>query len=169
MTRHAFDHIETKLTPLWDFGWFDLSLFAVTSPIGAGANTLLFDFVTDPIYRRSFCETPDPWGRDLDRHGPYLCETFSHEWFLPLPTSNLTKEIDSSIRNTGFQLAPTDQQLKPIQDWIACLQLADVWKLVAPDDDLLRVDWAHIWFAFEEYVAYDHDTSHLTVAVVGYD
>ena len=92
-----------------------------------------------------------------------------HEWFVPLPPTHLTTDIDSSIRNTGLQPTPTDQQLKPIQDWIARSQLADAWKLVAPDDDLLRVDWAHIWFAFEEYVAYDHDTSQLTVAVIGYD
>lgn len=157
------------MTALWDYGWFDLSRFAVTSPTDAVANTLLADFVTDPSFRRSFCESPDSWGRDLDRHGPFLCDTFSHDWFVSIPSVNLKTDIDASIRDTELQPAPTDQQLKPIHDWIESSQCHASWKLQVPDDDRLRVDWAHIWFAFQEYVAYDHDTSQLTVAVIGYD
>lgn len=169
MVRHTFHHVETELTALWDFGWFDLSRFVVASPTGAVIDALLADFVTDQIFRRSFCENPDPWGRDLDRHGPFLCDTFSHEWYVPIPSVNLASDIVASIRDTELEPAPTDQQLKPIYDWIASSRRADAWKLQAPENGPLRVDWAHIWFAFQEYVAYDHDNSQLTVAVIGYD
>ncbi len=169
MARHTFHHLGTEFTSLWDFGWFDLSRFAVTTPTGAVLNTLLADFVSDPIFRRSFCENPDSWGRDLGRHGPFLCDTFSHDWFVSIPSVSLTTDIYAAIRETELQPAPTDKQLKPICDWIASSQNAHAWKLEAPENDRLRVDWAHIWFAFQEYIAYDHDTSQLTVAVIGYD
>jgi hypothetical protein len=62
MARHTFRHVETELSRLWDFGWFDISRFAVTSKPGTVIDTLLTDFVKDPIFRRSFCETPDALG-----------------------------------------------------------------------------------------------------------
>jgi hypothetical protein len=59
--------------------------------------------------------------------------------------------------------------MKPIRDWIASSRLVDAWKLQVADDDAMRVDWAYIWFAFQEYITYDREKSQLTVSVIGYD
>lgn len=141
----------------------------MTSPTGIGIDTLLADFVTDPIFRRSFCERPAPWGQELDCHGPFLCATFSPEWFVPIASTCLATDIAASIRESDLYPPPTEEQRKPIDDSITSSRPFDVWKLMTPDDDLLRVDWSHVWYAFQEYVTYDRDISQIAVAVIVYD
>jgi hypothetical protein len=55
--------IETRMTPLWDFGWFDLTRFKIEGPPAERQDSkqVLGEFVRHPISQRSFCD-PGPWG-----------------------------------------------------------------------------------------------------------
>ncbi|MGE3525610.1 MAG: hypothetical protein AB7I33_06795, partial [Gemmatimonadales bacterium] len=58
-----FSVIESTTTPLWDFGWFDLTRFKIAGqpPKLQDCGQILGEFLRDPISQRSFCD-PGQWG-----------------------------------------------------------------------------------------------------------
>jgi hypothetical protein len=171
IVQHTFRLIETRMTKLWDFGWFDVSRFEVSHPSAIDSAAMLDDLVRDPVFQRSFCEQPDPWGQNTERHGPYTIATFESKWFIEISVSDLCSAINEAVAVANPDLAPDPEQRRPISDWIVAAQKngADAWRLDVPDVPGIRVEWSSIWCVYDEFLWYDPLNRMLHLAVIGYD
>ena len=169
----VFDEIETTQERLWDFGWFTVTRFHVTLPteIRSSADMVLDQFIHNSIYRRSFCESPDPWAANIDRHGPFLINAIKNEWYRRVNPPGLAAEIEAVMNDDTFDGPPTIEQQRPVKNWISKLadQRYTIFTMDAPDGDDLRVEWFRIWFVFREFIAITEKLNELEVAVIGYD
>ena len=96
----SFSVINTRMTPVWDFGWFDLTRFKVDGPATERQDCyhVLAEFLRAPISQRSFCD-PGQWGESIQRHGPFLCERLAVMWFRPITTEQLADRLDRILRD----------------------------------------------------------------------
>jgi hypothetical protein len=164
-------HSETQ-TPLWDFGWFNVTVFDVIADACPGdqSRALLGAFLADPISRRWFCTKPDPWGGSRDTHGPYLWEKLHASWYKQLTGSELSELLKAALQSPTFTEPPTAEQIAPVFKWVDDVvgRGATAFALVAPSDPGVRVEMT-VWDIFTEVVCVGSDATTLTVAVVGYD
>lgn len=169
----SFSTIENKQSPLWDYGWFDVSRFKLqTSDDSVPTDEdLIQNFIVSPTYQRSFCESPDPWGASIDRHGPFPIEHISKGWYQPISSSSLTQRLEQAINDAGFDSRPDKEQMRPVNSWVSTVTSRGdpIFALVPPEDDDVRVEWSHVWFAFTEFICVNRQTRELEVAVIGYD
>ena len=164
-----FSHIDTSLARIWDHGWFDTSRFSVLEINGDSPVAILSEFTASSHFARSFCESHDPWGKAIDRHGPFLLDHFKCEWYTEIPVAKLQSTLHETIQSYDFEPKLNDEQTATIDNWANSLGICNAWRLHAPDDESIRVDFAHIWWAFDEFVVYNADSSELSVAVIGFD
>ena len=164
-----FSHIDTSHTRIWDHGWFDTSRFAVSETNNDSPDAILSDFTDSPPFARSFCESPDPWGKAIDRHGPFLRNHFKYDWYTKIPVVELRSTLHETILSYDFEPELNDEQIATIDYWTGSPHIVNAWRLDAPDDESIRVDFAHIWWAFDEFVVYNATSSELSIAVIGFD
>lgn len=169
----AFEETESEQSALWDYGWFNVTRFRFTpsSAIDPSAADVIRELTAAPIYQRSFCETPDPWNASIERHGPFHAQTISPDWFKQIQADQFLTHIADAIRGADFDNPPTDDQIAHITNWADRVRSRGdaIFLMDAPDDEHLRVDWAHVWFVFTEFICVNRHQRELTVAVIGYD
>jgi hypothetical protein len=100
----SFTVIESTMTPLWDFGWFDLSRFKIDGlpdepPAGVD---VLREFLRDAISQRSFCTSPDPWGNTGGLHGPFPMEILEAEWYGSMSPEDLPQRVATILNDADF-------------------------------------------------------------------
>ena len=168
----SFTVIESRMTPLWDFGWFDVSRFKIDGlpdepPAGVD---VLREFLRDAISQRSFCTSPDPWGNKGGLHGPFPMEVLEAEWYRSLSPEELPQRVARILNDPDFTEPPSREQRVPVSEWLdaARVQGDDVVVLEAPDRPGARVEW-DVWLIFQEFVSINPNREDMTVAVIGYD
>ena len=102
-----FSAVETTVSRLCDYGWFDLTRFKIEGPSAErqDCSRVLQAFLRDPISQRSFCD-PGPWGESVQRHGPFLRESILPDWFRPITADELREEIQTALEDPEFTEAP---------------------------------------------------------------
>ncbi len=167
-----FSVIETTMSPLWDFGWFDLTRFEVNGPgtERQSAQDVLRGFLRDPISQRSFC-TPGPWGAPIDHHGPFPSEKLMPDWYQPVSPPELANRVQMALNDPWFEEPPSPKQVLPVESWVKAVEArGDIaFVLDAPSQPDPRVYWAFVWTVFHEFVCLSCDQLELEVAVIGYD
>jgi hypothetical protein len=167
-----FKVIETTASPLWDFGWFDLTQFKIEGPAKdrRDSRAVLGRFLLDPISQRSFCTQPDPWGATVNRHGPFPRERLTVDWYRPIPHEDLERRVMSVLDDPEFTESLSMEQRRPVEAWLREIRGrgADVLVLEAPSSPSARVDW-DVWVLFHEFVELNSNRGELTIAVIGYD
>ena len=170
---NLFTEIENTQYPLWDYGWFDLTRFRIRDDIQSFTNN--FDVIrallTDTIYQRSFCTFPDPWGALVQRHGPFLSNKISSEWYRSITAKELHHHVHKVIIDAGLDSPPDREQIQVVDKWVvdAGIHKNEIFIMEPPEDESLRVEWAYIWFVFTEFICINRLARELTVAVIGYD
>jgi len=168
----GFTVIETTMTQLWDFGWFDLTRFRVDGPPveRQSCGLVLAEFLRDPISRRSFCSSPDQWGNSAALHGPFPIERLAPEWYRPLPLGDLQRRVATTLDDPEFTTPPSGQQRAPVEAWLDAARTRgdDAVALEAPALPGVRVEW-DVWLLFHEFVCFSPDRKEMTVAVIGFD
>ena len=165
-----FELLETVSTSLWDFGWCDRSVFRVSdAPSGAAPEAILRGFLGSPISRRSFCQLPDPWGADVDRHGPLLESGLPDVTYEQLWHNQLVGEVHAVLGDQKFELPPSGAQQEAVAAWLASAGTDECFALRRRDDGRGEVDWNHVWLIFREFVCFAPDRHRMTVAVIGFD
>jgi hypothetical protein len=141
-----FAVIETTMTQLWDFGWFDLTRFKVDGPPAERqvVGHLLAEFLGDPISQRSFCTSPDPWGSAGGLHGPFPLAKLVPEWYRPLPLDELPRRLERILNDAELITPPSSQQRVHVEAWLEAARRRgdDLLVLEAPDTPGIRVEWA---------------------------
>ena len=169
----SFSTIENKQSPPWDYGFFDVSRFELQASDDSlpTDEDVIQNFIGSPTYQRSFCESPDPWGAPIDRHGPFPTEHISNGWYQLIAAAELPQRIEQAINDAGFDSPPDKEQMRSVNSWVAIITSRGdtIFALVPPEADDVRVEWAHVWFAFTEFICVDRQTRKLEVAVIGYD
>ena len=167
-----FQLIETCVTHI-DYVWFDTSRFSALNSCGHSPEAVLSAFTESPVFARSFCETTDPWGSPIGRHGPFLLNHFQVDWYSEIPAAELQSIMRSSLhdamRTYDDRLDVHADHLTRINEWADFCHTNTAWRLDAPDDESSRVDFAKIWWAFDEFVVYNAASSELSIAVIGVD
>ena len=167
-----FSVSETMMTPLWDFGWFDLTRFKVEGPSAARQDSwhVFREFLHDPISQRSFC-SPGPWGESVDRHGPFPRERLVADWFRPISQHELATRVQAAFDDPDFTERPSREQRMPIEAWVESVRArGDItFALSAPDEADARVDWHFVWTVYYEFACLSPEREELTIAVIGYD
>ena len=168
----SFTVTETKMSPLWDFGWFDLTRFAVEGPTRERqeCQLVLRQFLRDPISQRSFCDR-GPWGEPVQRHGPFLCKKLDVEWFQPTDSKGLAERVDAALSDPSFSKVPSNEQRRPVEEWVDRVKVRgdSAFVLQTPNAPDSRVDWAFVWVVYHEFICLNAEGDELTVAVIGYD
>ncbi|CBK42637.1 protein of unknown function [Nitrospira defluvii] len=168
----SFSVIDTTMTPLWDFGWFDLTRFKVDGPATErqDCNHVLTEFLRAPISQRSFCD-PGQWGESIQRHGPFLCDRLAAEWFRPITTEQLEDRIRAALDDPEFTVPPNNEQRQPVEGWAAAVKGRgdDAFVLDAPDLAEIKVDWAFVWTVYREFATVSPDREELAIGVIGFD
>ena len=168
----VFHVIETAATPLWDFGWFDLTRFRIEASVAErhDALGLLRAFLRDPISQRSFCD-PGRWGLSVGRHGPFLREKLAADSIRPLSTSELANRLRAALEDPQFTSPPTPAQRRPVEAWLELVRTRGdtAFELAVPDASDSRVEWSYVWLVFHEFLCFSPEREELAVAVIGYD
>ncbi len=167
-----FSVIETTMTPLWDFGWFDLTRFKIDGPPSERQDSkhVLGEFVRHPISQRSFCD-PGPWGDPVERHGPFLHRRIVGEWFRPISVEVLRERIRVVLEDPEFTEPPSARQREPVDAWVAGARVRcdDIFTLDALAQPETKVDWEFVWSVYQEYASVSRDREELSIGVIGYD
>lgn len=164
-----FSLIENETLLIWSYGWFNTSRFAVHRKSQHPKSTLK-EFVRSTIFQRSFHSKPNLWGWKHETHGPFLTSKFQSDWFRELPIKDLKHAIRDKIESYDFKPRVTKEQFDQIDRWSARNSNCTAWQLNAPPNDpSIRVEFAFIWWAFDEFIIYDDENSELLVAVIGFD
>lgn len=169
----GFTLIETTKTPLWDFGWFDLSRFKVDGLCGARPDGLdvLRAFLRDEISQRGFYTRTDPWGIASGLHGPFPLESLKAEWYRSLSIEEVRQRVATILDDdVEFTSSPPPEQRLPVSEWLDAVGIRGDRLLVleAPDLPGVRVEW-DVWLLFHEFVSVSPTREEMTVAVIGYD
>ena len=165
-----FELLHTTSTPLWDFGWFDVTRFRATHEFERESSAALLDaLVRSDLYSRSFCQAPDPWGTTGNEHGPYALHQTGVGAFRPISHADLALEIESVVTNQDFTSQPSQDQLAPVREWVDRLRRpgVDLFMLTAPAAGSLAN--GGIWEVFREFVGVESGVGQISVAVIGYD
>lgn len=165
--------LESRMTKLWDFGWFDRSTFRVLDPVGRAmsGHDVLQGFVRQPLVRRRFCTQPDPWGAAVDVHGPLIASLLTADAYTPVPIDQLRRRVEAIFEDPKFRLAPADAQRMPVHAWLdaTCTRGDDVYVLALERLQAERMEFYWIWSIFSEFVCIAPDRSEIVVAVIGLD
>ncbi len=168
----SFSVIETTMSPLWDYGWFDMTRFSVEGPPAERQDCryALREFLQDPVSQRSFCD-PGPWGESIQRHGPFPREKLVADWFRPIPPHELMDRVRVALDDPEFTEPPSLEQRLPVETWVETVKARGdtAFALEAPDRPDARVDWALVWTVYHEFVSFSPEREELTVGVIGYD
>lgn len=168
----TFSLVESASSELWDFGWFDISRFRVLGLTSEQRDpqTVLRQFLRDPIAGRTFCSTPDPWAGDLEWHGPFPIEQVAIDWYRPISSAQLQSSVASILDDPQFTSSPSAAQRQPIEAWLREMQTGghELSVLEAPAFVRVRGDGA-VWILFHEFVGFDAERGELVIAVIGYD
>ncbi|MBI5850618.1 MAG: hypothetical protein HZB39_06195 [Planctomycetes bacterium] len=168
----SFAVIETTMTPLWDFGWFDLTRFAVNGSAGKRQDSshVLREFLSDPISQRSFCDLGH-WGESVQRHGPFPHDRVVVEWFRAITPEELMERIRAVLDDPEFAEPPGAEQRRPLEAWVETVDARGdvVFALDAPEQVHARVDWDFVWMVYREFVSVSPNRDELSVGVIGYD
>lgn len=167
----SFVEIASSQSPLWDFGWLATTRFRIEYNGYSTAAEVIHRFITSPLYQRSFCESPDPWGASIERHGPFPTSKIVTDWYRKIMPSELRQQVRQTITDAEFDPPANEIQMRAIEAWINRVESGGetIFLLDAPQDDSVRVEWGYIWFVFTEFISVDSDLQQLTVAVIGYD
>jgi hypothetical protein len=168
----TFSVRQSTSSPLWHFGWFDATRFKVEGALGECRDwgAILREFLRDPISRRSFCTSPDPWGRSGDLHGPFPMEKLSPEWYRPVSLDELQRRVATILDDRNFIPPPSHEQRAPVKAWLDAARTRgdDAVALEAPALPGVRVEW-DVWLLFHEFVCFSPDREDMTVVVIGFD
>lgn len=168
----GFKLATTKLLPLWDFGWFEDTNFAVVGSSAERQSTpqVLAAFLSDPISQRSFCDQ-GTWGEKSGRLGPFRWDRLSPSWFRPVSGQELASRVQTILHNPEFDHPPSAEQIQPLDAWRArvCVHEHELFVLEAPEDATIQVEWAWIWLLFHVFVGVNADRTTLSVGVIGFD
>ena len=168
----SFTVIKTTMTPLWDFGWFDLTRFKVDGPRPERQDCrhVLGEFLRDPISQRSFCD-PGQWGDPVQSHGPFLHGRLVTEWFRSIAVEELREQIRVVFDDPEFTEPPEVGQRKPVEAWTEAVRARgdDIFALDAPNQTEAKVDWDYVWIVYREFVSVSPDREELAIGVIGYD
>jgi hypothetical protein len=169
MTLH-FYLLETQCHALWDYGWFDVSRFAVDGASGHDSIDVLREFMLDPISQRSFCSGGE-WGESIERHGPFLRDAFDASWFRSVSFAELSDKVQETLDDPEFSEPPSSGQRAPVLAFIRDAETRGdaAFVLEAGEQLEVRVDWDFVWIIYREFVCLSSDHEQLTVAVIGYD
>mgnify|MGYP001769662233 CR=1 FL=1 len=170
---HSFSLNDSRKTRLWDFGWFDLSSSKILGvPDGPQDSTrVLAEFLRDPISQRSFCNR-GPWGESIERHGPFLHDRLTVEWFRRITIQNLKEQIQATLENPEFTEPPDPGQCQPVNAWVEAVEAHgdDIFALDVPHHSGVRVEWWDcVWFVYREFAVVSPDRGELAIGVLGYD
>lgn len=168
----SFSVIDTTMTRLWDFGWFDLTRFKVDGPASERryCNHVISEFLRAQISQRSFCD-PGQWGEPIQRHGPYLRDRLVAEWFRPITTEQLKDRVLAALDNPEFTVPPSSEQRETVEGWAAAVGARgdDVFALDTPDQAEAKVDSDFVWIVYREFATVSPDRVELSIGVIGYD
>lgn len=168
----SFSVVETTMSPLWDFCWFDLTRFKLDGPLAErqDCSHVLREFLRDPISQRSFCD-PGPWGESIQCHGPFQHGKLVADWFRPVAPEELTDRIRVALDDPEFTEPPALAQRLPVETWAEKVKARGdtLFALEAPDQPEGRVDWDFVWILYHEFVTVSPDRQELAVGVIGYD
>ena len=168
-----FKVFESKSFPLLDYVWFDLTRFEVSgSPDDRrSARTVLEELIRAPIFQRSLCTSPDPWGAGKGLHGPFEVEKLSVGCFQPVAPRELKGRIDGIWQESDFDRPPPSWQLEPVEGWAKEVldRNEEVFILDPASSVDAKVDWAFVWILFWEAISLSRDHTEATVAIIGLD
>ena len=167
-----FEFIDKKFSLLWDYGWFDLSVFnIIESQNETQHNRILSNFISSQLYPRSLCSKPDPWGADINRHGPFLLDKFSLNWFIHNSFEEFNEKINNAVYDPNFSQPPSKEQLKLLKSWVNRVKkrVGFIYSLEAPSSAKIRVEWAFVWTIFYEFIWISNSLDKIEVAIIGYD
>lgn len=168
----SFSVRDTTMTPLWDYGWFDLTRFKVEGPSAERMDSshILSEFLRDPISQRSFC-SPGPWGESVQRHGPFPRERLVADWFRPISLEEFAKRVLAALDDPDFTEPPSPEQRTPVEAWLEEVEAHGngTFALSAPEEADARVDWHFIWTVYHEFACLSPGHDELSVGVIGYD
>jgi hypothetical protein len=167
-----FELLETSVTPLWDFGWFDRSRFRIDAPPAelCDLRTTLGAFLRDPISRRSFCTHPDPWGAATDHHGPFSLGRPLAGSFRERTHEELRGRVQRILDDSRFPHAPSNEQRRPADAWLGELERRA--EIASELEEPLGADstWeASVWWVFHEFACFSAERRELTIVVFGFD
>jgi len=167
---HSFVVLETTSSPLWDFGWFDRTRFRAIER-QHDARGLLGALIQSPLYSRSFCTSPDPWGEGEGDHGPIALAALSIDAFIPVTHAELEERIRVALGRPDFSEPPSPDQTLPVYRWVqeASRPGVDLFALDAPPAASGKLANMGIWLLFHEFVAVDQANGEVSVVVIGYD
>jgi len=167
----SFNLSETKMTRLWDFGWFDLTRFNIggVADSDTAVEAILADFLADAVSQRSFC-TPGPWGEAVGHHGPFLHEMMESDWYRQITAPQLAAGVQAALNDSSFDEPPALEQRVKVETWVASVSHGSTLLVLdAPSAPEIRVEFSFIWPFFHEFIAVTPDRSELWVGVVSCD
>ena len=145
-------------------------MFVVSESQGGGTTeTILRGFVGSPTFRRSFSESPDPWGAEVDRHGPLLASEFAGVTYERISHGELIREVREVLEDPSFDKPPSGVQQEALAVWLESVVTDECFALRRDDNGRGEVDWNHVWLVFREFVCIAPGHDRLTVAVLGVD
>jgi len=168
----TFRVLETTTARLWEFGWLDVSRFAVdgSTTDRTSGEAVVRAFIADPISGRSFLGWKNPWGADEHHHGPFVRSSLRAEWYRPVAREALGPQVAKFLEAQEWNEPPSAGELHPIQEWIDALATdVEVFMLQAPPPPAARWECWYIWRFFAEFVSVSPERSEMTIAVVGED
>jgi hypothetical protein len=86
---------------------------------------VLRDLILAPTFRRSFCESPDPWDALVDRHGPVLVDRLVPDAFVPVSRAALQDEVWSILKDDRFSHLRSEAQQLPVWAWFDAVRDGD--------------------------------------------
>ncbi len=167
-----FRLIDRQTSKLWDFGWFDRSVFAIegADPRDIPCDTILREFLQSSIYGVSFCR-PDDWGDAPNEHGPFRKSRMDSKWLVAVDLPQLRSRVEVVLADPRFVTELPAHQRSPIDGWLESLSggATQLFVLDAPEDADAFVEWAYVWVLFWECMSLNRSAAEITVAVIGYD
>jgi hypothetical protein len=164
--------LDTTMSPLWAFGWFDRTRFRVDGPPTErqDARQVLREFLRDPLSQCSVCDR-GTWGAPIQRHGPFLHGKLAAEWYRRVDPVEFSARIRRALHDPRLGEPPEHLQRLPFEAWVEAVRARSdaLFALEAPDEPKSRVDWDFVWIGFYEFVAVSPDRTELAVGVVGCD
>ena len=169
--EHVFEVVESGASRLWDYGWFDQTRFRCSGDQAGTGEHLLAALVRAPIYSRSFCTQPDPWGASDDDHGPYRRRELLNQAFAPISHDDLVARVNAAMSDPAFIGRPDAHQLIPVKQWLdlACSPVMETFVLEPAGEARTQLAELNIWHIFHEFAAVDSKAREIRLAVIGYE
>jgi hypothetical protein len=164
---------DRSFLPLWDYGWFQVTTFTVTTVADAwDISAVIAALLLHPAYGVSYMV---PLAQDKPGqacHGPFQRAKIKPGDFQPLAAEELDAHMNTVFHDPGFSVPPTTAQRAAVQAQIAALltPTSQVFHLtIALTDERYHNDWPLVHDVFTEYLIIDPARQTLAVCVIGYD